>query len=66
MPASTVDLCTLTDFALGNLTTEESLKVIAELERDPQATRDLEFILKLIAHLENEEKESASAREPEE
>ena len=66
MPASTVDLCTLTDFALGHLSTEESLKIIDELERNPKASRDLEFILKLIAHLENEEKESASAREPEE
>jgi hypothetical protein len=43
-----IDINTLVDFALGKLSTEDSLKIIQEIERNPQASRDLEFILKLM------------------
>ena len=55
MPAPTMDLCTLADFALGRLTPKVSMKVSRELERNPQAYRNLEFILKLIAYFEVEQ-----------
>jgi hypothetical protein len=48
----------LADFALGHLTPEASMKVSRELERNPQAYRNLEFILKLIAYFEVRLKES--------
>ena len=64
MPASTVDFHSLTEFAQGHLFPKEALEVIAKLEQDPQASRDLEFILMLMAHFENEKKESSHAEEP--
>jgi len=51
-PAPKIDFNTLADFALGNLAPESALIVIRELERSPQASRDLEFILKLIAYFD--------------
>ncbi len=46
------DINTLVDFALGKLSPEDSLKILQELKRNPQASRDLEFILKIVAHIE--------------
>jgi hypothetical protein len=54
MPAPIIDLCTLADFALANLNSLESLKVDGELKRNPHALRNLEFILKIIAHCEHQ------------
>jgi hypothetical protein len=54
MPAPIIDLCTLADFALANLNSMESLKVDGELKRNPHALRNLEFILKIIAHCDHQ------------
>jgi hypothetical protein len=62
MPALIIDLWTLADFALGKLTPEASLEVIRELERNPQASRNLEFILTLMAFSELKFKETGPSR----
>jgi anti-sigma factor RsiW len=61
-----LDLCTLTDFALGRLSAEASSRVISELERNPQASRDLEAILKIIAHFEHPLRDISSTRDGQE
>jgi hypothetical protein len=53
-----IDLDTLIDFAFGKLSTEDSLKIIQEIERNPQASRDLEFILKLMTYMDEKRKKS--------
>ncbi len=55
MPASTINFCTLTDFAMGNLSPEASMEVVRELERNPQASQDLELVLKLIEYFRDEQ-----------
>lgn len=54
MPATTIDLCKLADFILGNLSPEDSVAVYRELERNPEALRNLEIILKVIAHCDTQ------------
>ena len=51
-----IDLDTLIDFALGKLSPKDSLKIIQELKRSPQASRDLELILKLLNYFDQERK----------
>jgi len=55
---------TLLDFALGRLTPERSLAVLKELERNPRASRDLEFILKLLNYFSEHGDEPHSAAHP--
>ena len=52
--ASTPDLSLLIDYARGKLTVEDSLKITEELEQNPTASKNLEFILKLIAFFEEQ------------
>jgi hypothetical protein len=54
MPTPELDFNTLADFAFGNLNSVESLRVEGELKHNLDASRNLEFILKLIAHFEHE------------
>jgi hypothetical protein len=58
LAAPPIDLDTLLDFALGKLTPEDSLKIIRELERNPQASRDLQFILKLTTYMDEVRKKT--------
>jgi hypothetical protein len=64
MPAPTIDFSVLTDFALGNLSPEASAKVIRILERDPEASRQLEVILNLIADYEKRQKQPPRLADP--
>jgi hypothetical protein len=54
MPSPILDFSTLADFALGNLSPQQTLEVSQRLTSDPQAVRNLDFILKLLSHFENE------------
>jgi hypothetical protein len=49
-----IDVDTLIDFALGKLSPKDSLKIIQELKRSPQASRDLELILNLLNHFDQD------------
>jgi hypothetical protein len=53
MPSSSIDISTLTEFALGKLSPETSAKLIRLLERNPRLSKDLEAVLTLIEYLEN-------------
>ena len=54
MPTNSIDLCTLLEFAQGKLSPQESLKIIQEMERNPQVSRNAEFILGMMAYIEEE------------
>jgi hypothetical protein len=43
-----VDIHKLVDFALGRLSSEESLAVLEQIENDPQLSEDLEFIITIL------------------
>jgi hypothetical protein len=43
-----IDFPTLLDFALGRLTPDESIKVLDEVEKDPQLSHDLDLVIKLL------------------
>ena len=56
-PDPNPDFSTLVDYAMGRLSTEDSLKITQELERNPQASKTLEFILGLIDLFEEQHRD---------
>jgi hypothetical protein len=64
MPTTKITFCTLTDFAMGNLSPEASQEVIRELERNPQASKDLELVLMLIDYFKREQEKPGLEQEP--
>ena len=51
------DFSTLVDYAMGRLSMENSLKITQELERNPQASKTLDFILGLIDLFEEQHRD---------
>jgi len=46
-----IDTTMLTDLVLGKLSPEESLRMLREIEHDPQASQELEARTRLLAHV---------------
>ena len=52
----------LSDFVLGKLSPEESLRVLDELERDPEASKTVDYYSSLLAYAQGEGKEVFEGR----
>ena len=52
--APRLDASQLSDFVLGKLSPEESLRVLDELERDPEASHTVDFYASLLAYAQGE------------
>lgn len=48
MDSGSITLSELSDFALGHLPPEESLELLDRIEKDPQASADLDFVIGLL------------------
>ena len=48
MKQESIPLFALSDLVLGHLSPEDSLKLLDEIEKDPRASADLEFVIGLL------------------